>query len=390
MLFSNNKFWYGFIIFIALNIFLYVFIFKFNKIPFDSFDYTYNSHHYLRDNRIDKGPFNFLRSLGQYDAQWYLKIANDSYPTLPKNIDMNNKKVMDGLTFAFFPFYPLAIRTINYAFKNVELSAFVLSNLLLLLDFISLFFVVSKLYKIDIALKTIFLLFLFPFSIFFRSYFTESLLLLELVWFSHFLINRKWIFSSIILGLMIVTRGAGIFILPVFFYFLYKNTKTRNLNLQSFFWIILFSLTPLFLWLSYCYLQTGNALYFLSIRSVWFSDPVPILHNFLMIFLFWKLPLHNFHTSQIDVTTIIVLLALLIKSKKMIKPELWLISFALWLGPLLTTDTMSFTRYQIISFPIFIYLAQILVGYKYWALTIIFFLGLLFTSLLFVNWYWLG
>src|SRR5882762_6714068 len=116
---KNKPLIISFHLFILINSFLYIFLqFFHTAIPFSSFDYTYNAHHYLKDPRIENKSFNLLNALGQYDGQWYLKIADKGYPFHPKTTDLNNKSVMDGLTYNFFPLLPLCIAFVNVLFKN--------------------------------------------------------------------------------------------------------------------------------------------------------------------------------------------------------------------------------------------------------------------------------
>jgi len=175
-----------------------------------------------------------------------------------------------------------------------------------------------------------------------------------------------------------------------FLYYLGKELKLRKITVQKGFVALIIAVIPIILWILYCFLQTGNGIYFLTIRTTWASLQMPFLHNILVILSFPKLPLHGFHYSQIDVLVIIFVFCLLVLSRKSLKPELWIISFLLWLGPLLITDTMSFSRYQIVSFPLFIYLSQKLSGFKYGILLAFFLIGLFFVSLFFINWYWIG
>ncbi len=153
--------------FILFNSVLYLFIQNFNQIiKFNRFNYQYSAHHYFQDERISGGSFNFLRALGQYDAQWYLKIASVGYPKNPQTREIRDKGAIDGLTYAFFPLYPLTLFLFNMLFGNIELTAFVVANLLLVLNFFGLYYVIGKLFSKDLALKSIFLIFAFPFAIF--------------------------------------------------------------------------------------------------------------------------------------------------------------------------------------------------------------------------------
>lgn len=415
---SRHKFRKNLLFFLCLTIGLYWFMALFYKtIPFNSFNYIYNAHHYNEDPRIHGGRFNLLRSLGQYDAQWYLKIADQGYPSHPSDTSMNDKNTMNGLTYAFFPMLPLIIALVNIFFQNVELSAFIVTNSFLLFDFFSLYYVVTKLYSERIANKTILLLFLFPFSIFYRAYFTEGIYVFFLIWFSYFLIRKKLLLSALCLGLLNITKGNGLLLNILFLYILVRNLKLRKIDWeksglkhQLANWFAMTSkkgraewkkillpfiivIAPFGLWMVFCYIQTGNPLYFYLVRSTWSVSNTPFLfiwHNLFLLLILPLLPLHLFHFSQIDVLTAIMVAVLLVKSKKLLSYELWWIVFILWANPLLVSDTMSFTRYQITSFPLFIYLATILHGVWYKIVLILFGIGLLIISLFFVNWYWIG
>lgn len=387
----NKKFYLNLSLFLIINLLLYCFIILFNaKVPFNSYNYYANAHHYLPDQRVTKNSFNLLNALGQYDAQWYLKIAQKGYPKNPVTETMANKNLMGGLSYAFFPLYPLTLSIVNLSIHNIELSAFALTNLLLILNFFSLYFVLKKFYTSSIAFKTIFLLFLFPFSLFYRSYFSESLFLFFLVWFSYGLLSNKWFLTSVMLSALMITRGTGLFLLPLFLFYLWQGFKRKQIHINKLAAYLILSLIPFLLWCIYCYWQTGNFLYFASIQSAWNNNQISIIHNLILVFNFPLLPMHSFHYSQLDILTIIVTLSLLIFSWKKINTKLWLISFLLWLGPLLTTDTMSFTRFQTISFPLFLYGALTLKNKSYKLTVIVFCILFFILSLFFVNWYWLG
>jgi hypothetical protein len=149
---------------------------------------------------------------------------------------------------------------------------------------------------------------------------------------------------------------------------------------------------PLSFWMMYCYLQTGDALYFYAEQNAWVELPLykVFTHNLWLIGNFFRLPFHSFHHSQLDVLTILTIPIILFFSRKTLKKELWFISFALWLGALLTHDTISFTRVQIVSFPLFIAIAKKTPPLPYFILLYVFLIGLFTASLFYVNWYWIG
>ncbi|HSW96284.1 MAG TPA: glycosyltransferase family 39 protein [Candidatus Saccharimonadales bacterium] len=384
-----------FIVFLILNISLYLCIYFFHStIPFSKFDYIYNAHHYKQDPQIIHKQFSFITALGQYDAQWYLKIAEEGYPSNPKNVNNKNKKSMDGLVYAFFPLYPACLSIINSIFHNVELSAFIFANVFLVLNFFSLYKLICLFYPSKIAIRTIFLLFLFPFSIFYRSYFTEGLYLFLLIWSTYFFVKKKYIITSLFLGLLLVTKANG-FLLNIF-YIVYLITQAR-INAIS--WrktvvLLSFMITPIIVWVLFCFFRTGNPFYFITVRSQWFSlgvfSPLTILYNLYLVYNFFNLPLHSFHYSQLDTAMILFVSVVLLGSFKKIPQVLWIVIFSLFLSPLLVTDTQSFSRYQSISFPLFMYLAIISKNFYYKILIIVFYILLLLLSIGFVNWYWIG
>lgn len=389
----SKKLWLYFSVFIILNILLYLFILLFNsKIPFSKFDYTKNAHHYFTDPRIKGGKFDFLRAMEQYDAQWYLKIADEGYPKNPTTTNMNNKSALDGLTYAFFPLYPLILAFINLPIKNIELAAFITSNVIMVAIFLSLYIIIKNLYDETQAFKTIFLLLFFPFAIFYRSYFTEGLFLLLLIWFSYFLIKKQWLRTAFFLSLLFVTRPNGAFFELLFLYFIINAYRHKQINIRLLIYSLIISLLPFLGWLMFCYINTGSSIYWMTVQSHWEYPrfPISLFWNIFIIFNFFSLPIHSFHASKIDMLTVIFVGILLFFSRKKLRPELWWISFILWVVPLITRDTMSFTRYQIVSFPLFLYLAQKLHGRKYIFLLSLFCLSLFFLSLFFVNWYWIG
>jgi hypothetical protein len=342
--------------------------------------------------RIKGGKFDFLRALGQYDAQWYLKIANEGYPKNPNNVNLNQKNVLNGLSYAFFPLYPLILALVNSPIKNIEIAAFITSNIIMLAIFFSLYVIIKNLYDENKALKTIFLLFFFPFAIFYRSYFTEGLFLLLLVWFSYFLIKKHWLRTAFFLSLLFVTRPNGAFFELLFLFFIINAYRHKQVNMRLLIYSLIISLLPFIGWLTFCFVNTGSPIYWMTAYSGWgiASFPFSLFWNIYIISRFFSLPLHAFHVSKIDSLTVVIVGILLFISRKKLRPEFWWISFILWAVPLITRDTMSFTRYQIVSFPLFLFLAQKLKSNRYIYLLGVFCLGLFLLSLFFVNWYWVG
>lgn len=389
----STKFTISFLIFIFFTIVFYTWVTTFHSVlPFNRDNYMYGAHHYLQDPRL-KSPhsFDFLRALGVFDAQWYLRIADKGYPYHPNPPILQDHTVMGGASYAFFPLFPLLIAGVNFFFHHIELSAFFLTNVLLLADFVSLYFLIRKIGGETLAYKTIYLLFLYPMAVFFHTYFTESLYLFLLIWFTYFLYEKKLLYATICLALLNVTKATGwllnIYLLWIFWQE-YKNKSHTLKQLASSFIILIF---PALAWMLFCWYQTSNPFYFLAVRSLWSNvGYLALYHNLSLFFQFDLLPFHYYHHSKLDILSIFTVSVLLFLSWKKIPHVFWWISFCLFLSPLLVTDTMSYSRYQIVSFPLFLYLAKTLPHTIYCILIVVFSILLVLTSLLLVNWYWLG
>ena len=388
------RFKQAFLIFIFINLSLYLYISKFHYlVPFRAGLYIYTAHHYLHDERLGTGGFKLLRALGQYDAQWYLRIADKGYPFKPTNANLEDKSVMNGLTYAFFPLYPLLLSILNYLVGSIELTAFIMSLSLLAAGFYSLYWVTARLYNQQIAYKTAFLLFLFPFSIFYRSYYTEGLFLLLLIWYVFFLVKKNLFAVSLMQGLLMVTRPTGLFLTPLTLILMLKDVIKKKIDASK----VLLYLSLIFIffsvWLIFNWKMTGNIFYWKFVQNSWFSTGSffdVLRHNYFLLKSFFLLPLHDIHASKIDILAFLLFGWGVFHSIGFLKKELWWVSMLMWIMPILIKDTTSFTRYQIVSFPIFIYLASLLNRKWLAVIASIFYALLLFLSLYFVNWTWLG
>lgn len=384
-----------FIFFIFLNIVLYLSIIRFNyRVEFNVENYYYNSHHYKPDARLKHAGFSLTNALGQFDAQWYLKIAKKGYPEVSKKeINPMNRSFMGSMSYAFFPLYPTTLRFLNIPINNIEITAFIFSNIMLVVNAASLIYVIKKTVSEKAAIKTALLLFLFPFSIFYRSYFTESLFLFLLIWYSHFLIKKRMALSSIFFGLLNVTRGSAVLLFIPHLYFLLKDYRTKSISLHQMILSLIFSIFPLGLWSLFNYYNTGDFLYFMKVRSEWIGG-INIFNRFIDNLKRISAPdyqsFHLFDSSQVDIFIIFAVFVILFSSFNTLNRKFWLISFCLFLSPLLFNNTMSYSRMQIVSFPLFLYLAIVLKGKWYLITAGAFAVGLLIVSLYFVNWHWVG
>lgn len=396
--FYKNLFFKYLVILIIINAGLFLFINKFNNVVPLNRIYYYAAVHFYKDPRINGNKFNFLKSTTVYDSQWYLEIARSGYPRLNINLKSLDLHKNDPHKYAFFPFYPLLLTLLNTPVNNLELTAFCFSFFLIIINYYFLYYFVSLIDSKMIAIKTSLLLFLFPLSIFYRFIFTEGLFLLLLLLFTIFLFKKKYYLSAFFLGLSLITRANSLPLIILLFFELYQTNKNLSIgkNLSKYLKLTFIIFLPLSVWSVINFYQTGNFFTFLKVRDIsgginlFLSILAPLLGNLYRILEFPFLSLHAFADSKIEVIFIFLIFYLLIKSKKYLDYRLWWIAFSFWIFPLIATPLISYSRYQIVSFPLFYFLARKLKNWQFKGVSLIFIVGLLALSLYFVNWYWLG
>lgn len=359
-----------------------------SAVPFNNSQYSSIANHYINDQRINGEQFSLLNALGQYDSQWYLKIADKGYPDHPPTLNKKSGETMDTLLYNFFPLFPMTIGFANIFFHNVQLSAFILNNLILLAIVYSLYFIVAKWFSRSIAVKTIFLIMLFPFSVFLRGYYSEGLRLLLFIWFCYGLTEKRYLLSAISVGLLCITNGISLLLVPYYYGFLILNRRRI-----SFFKILLYffiAVAPFLLWMIFCFIHTGNPFIFVATRAAWIRPSIfPFFYNIKLMLNFQRLPLLGVYNSQLDVLFIFLALCLTYLSENFLPKIVWYATIILVVSPLFVQDSISYARFSVVLFPFFVYLAAALKNKYYIILVCIFFVGLLISSLYFINWYWI-
>ena len=187
---------YPVLIFLFTRVFLILILqsgFTFLTLPFSQ------NYYDLFPNKI------FLNGLLQWDSGWYAITASEGY-SLTKYPLHNN--------LTFMPMYPILIRFLISMGINVFVAGIIISNISLLLATIIIYRFITNLFSKDIANKTIILLLLNPFSIFFSAMYTESLFLLFTVVTFYNFFKKRWFITSIFASLAGLTHIIGL-IVPI-------------------------------------------------------------------------------------------------------------------------------------------------------------------------------
>lgn len=187
----------------------------------------------------------------RWDSNWFLKIAEDGY-SWPSS------------TPAFFPLYPLFVAALGFVFFGHPLLAGVVVSLVAGSAAFALLYrlTVAKL-GVEAARRVVLFLALAPTSFFFGAVYSESLFLLLAV--ATFLTAEKGSFwkAGGLAGLALLTRSAGIALLPALLVFAWRAPNRRRALAGVAVAPALFALYPLLL-----ALWIGKPLAFLGAQKV--------------------------------------------------------------------------------------------------------------------------
>jgi hypothetical protein len=372
--------------------------------PLSPLTYFATGHHYRIDPRITEHRVDFFTLWIYADAEWYLSIAEHGYPNAgemkkaaaareastgfpyafpPGDPAVKYRRYTEwdnDAKYAFFPLYPLSIALFR-SILPLDVAAFVATNAVGALAFLALY-ALTLAYFSDkgLAFRSLVLLVFYPFSVFYQAYYTEGLFLLLAVLSFHFWKRGRLGFAVLCGALLSLTRPNGVLItIPLLILAIKQGApiqtraarRAEKLRRQpKTGWKIdwskcrLVCLVPLGLVpiLLLDYYNTRSWIYFAAAQRRWGHDSAAFLDNILTnVFVtgshFFSLRLLSDKQCQVDYTTMVILLVILVLSYRRLPLELWSFSALLWLAPLMTKDLMSFSRYMSVSFPVFIYLA---------------------------------
>jgi len=289
-----------------------------------------------------------------FDGRHYLDLAEFGY-------GFQRKSDMD---YAFFPVYPVAVRTFNL-FDSYLASGIILSHLLFILALYFLYKLIRLDYKPKTAKSALYLILIFPMAFFFGSVYTESLFLLLIVLSFFFARKNNFFLAGIFAALASATRITGIFIWPALIYEywlvcgkdLKKTLHPRAMSLL---------LPPLGLlsFINFQAVKTGDPFFFVYIQSVFAgreTDKLVLIYQIfyryikMVVFVNHADPL--FYTVLMELLSASLILLVLIFSFKKIRFSYWLFVLFSFILPTFAGTFMSMPRFTIVLFPVFIYLA---------------------------------
>lgn len=291
-----------------------------------------------------------LRELAmRSDGSWYIGVARDGYEKEPFNLDKEHN-------WAFFPLYPLALRSIARFTGHYRLVGIGLSNLFFFLALILLHKLVLAFdYDEPLANRAIFYVAAFPTSYFFSLPWTSALFFLVTV--GSFLAAKRgvWWLAGLCAALASATRYNGIFLFPALLIFYWQSHRPFKLRAEML-WLLL-APAGLLSFMAYLYSITGNAFAFADAQAAWkvrwgfFLQPLlTFIISPFELSAGWNFRMLNFAAAVLGLSCCAAWL----------KRRQWAWAFYILISvvtPLSTITLEGHARYMVSLFPLFVMLA---------------------------------
>ncbi|HEY7125651.1 MAG TPA: mannosyltransferase family protein [Ktedonobacterales bacterium] len=203
------------------------------------------------------GVGNLLQSWDQWDAKWYLEIAQHGYYTINQT--------------AFFPLYPLLIYlgTLPFGGAGAYVVGLVVSNLAFFGAIWAFLTLAEQECGRKVAARSAWYLALFPTALFLFAPYSESLFLLLAITCFLAMRRERWWLAGILGLLAALTRSAGVLLaLPFAIEYLgRRNWQWRRVQAD----VLSIALIPagLGLYATFCWLRFGDPLSFSHVQAHW-------------------------------------------------------------------------------------------------------------------------
>jgi hypothetical protein len=297
-------------------------------------------------------PFGTMNLWSHWDGEHYVALAAGGYLQPPDNVSP-----------AFFPLYPLLIRTSAGLFGG-PISPPALSVWGVLVSLLVLPFALYFVYKIAesgwgerAAQAAVLTLALFPTSFFFNAAYTESLFLAlsaGSLWALR--VRRDLFLACLLAGLATATRNVGVFLLVPLAYEWLRNASEYR-------WRVAYlALAPsgLFAYAAYLWWRFGDPFLFYTEQSRWGREATGPLDSLLSALSRGGESLGRLFSPRLWADPSLLLVAGL----RVLPPDLSAYAFLLILPPTLfgtpQGPLMGLPRYVLVAFPLFVVLGVLL------------------------------
>lgn len=319
----------------------------------------------------------YVQSQVQWDGGHYLSIAKFGY--------------LFASDFAFFPLYPLIVKSLTAIIGNEIFWGLLISNLSFYFFLVIIYKLLSFKYSKKVAFNVFVTYLFFPTAFFTTVYYSESLFLLLAALSLYALDKKKYLISAIFISFLSLTRIIGSFLIISFFYKyisevgLNQSLKNKNLILPS------LSTAGIIIYTLFLYTAVGNPLEFNSVQALWgrqVTDPITVSLSHSRSLLFES----KSAIDYLDYFITLLFLTILILGRNKIQSSLWIFSILTILIPMSSGTLTSMPRYVLSSVGAFIIMG-IYLEYKpflkkpFWGMSLILQIIL---YVRFLNGYWVA
>lgn len=302
------------------------------------------------------GPASIL-AWAQWDAAHYARIALNGYdhPTDPGSP-------------AFFPLYPLIVRSAGSVFGMAETTRDVLIVGVIVAVFFFLLAVVllTWLFEIhlgpDVARTAGALLLVSPFSFFLTAGYTESLFLMLVALVFLLAQREQWLIAAIIVAFATASRVPGVFLIPTLLFIAWRHRA----SIRQLIVIALVSPLGLLSYMAYTWWALDDPLAFLTAQSGWggFQDRTWIyVQGFVDHPLPWFLGDEGNPIMFLNFVLFVVWLSSLLPMMRLLPPEITLFSALVVLQSAFSIQSMG--RYLLPAIGIYMVVALLIHRSRY-------------------------
>lgn len=332
----------------------------------------------------------WYHQLLQWDAEWYFKIVTEGYrysgdPTVQQNI-------------VFYPLYPMLARGLVTISGLAPADAMLLvANAAGLLAVVVLFKLVREEFGDQVGLATTALLSFFPASVLLSAGYTEPLALLLIVLFFLALKRKYYLSAALLAGLATATRSTGIVLLPVLLWQTWVNRDPRFL--PALLPRVVLATSGIWLFMIYLWSAFG-APFALSDGQAAFHDGASLMTRLVAAVKlepFTRMLLDDWNPwGQANWFTLLFIILIIAGWSRL--PFTWtLFAIGVLMLPYLTLSGgpagfVSMSRFNLVSFPLFVTLAHLGLRAKWLLVGIIGLFGasLFMNAALFARRIWIG
>jgi len=341
--------------------------------------------------RWSAGPL-WYHQLLQWDSEWYFKIATEGYryngdPTIQQNI-------------VFYPLYPMLARGLAASSGLMPADALLLvANVAGLLAVVALFKLVREEFGDQLALVTITLLSFFPTSVLLSAGYTEPLELLLVVCFFLVLNRKHYLSAALVAGLAVAGRSTGIVLFPVLLWQMWFE-RDRKAFLAALLPCVLLATSGIWLFMIYLWSSFGDPFVFAHGQMAFHEGTTQVARLIAALKLepFTRMILNDWNPWGQDSWFTMLFIVLIGVGWFRLRSSWTLFAIGVLLLPYLTLSGgpagfVSMNRFNLVSFPLFVVLAGLVLRAKWPLLAAV--TGLLSASLfmstaLFARRIWIG